>query len=431
MVPVSTASLAFGAASHPAPGPSSAGIAGLAQPTCDVCIVGDGVIGKTAALALAQAGLSVVLVGPSVVAGAAAASEPADWDLRVFALNQAAQSLLASLRVWDALDLARVGTVDGMVVRGDGAGAGGCIEFDAYGARVDALAWIVEQRNLTQALDNALRFAQGVRLVAARATRLQTTLECARLELANGETVQAALVVGADGSQSWLRHQAEIGVDYRPYGQTAVVANFSCEQPHHGIARQWFLGADGIVALLPLAGARVSLVWSAPQVLAETLRRETPLQLAARLMQLPAQPLGQLRPLAPERLQGFPLALIRAHAFCALRVVLIGDAAHVVHPLAGHGMNLGFADVAQLAQVLAARGADDCGAERVLQRYARARKEDVWLMQFATDGLQRLFAADLEPLRVLRNVGLNLVNRMTPLKRRLIAQASGRVRPDI
>lgn len=399
----------------------------LAAQRRDVCIVGNGVIGKTAALALAQAGLSVTLLSPPAPATGVPAVQTDAWDLRVYALNHVARSLLESLRVWDALDAARVTAVDGMVVQGDAAANAGRLAFDAYSARVGALAWIVEHRNLNAALDSALRFASNVQFVSARATRLAVAPDLASVDLEDGSALQAALVVGADGAQSWVRHQADIGIDYRPYGQRAVVANFACEQPHRGIAYQWFTAAEGIVALLPLAGQRVSLVWSAPDALAELLLRQPLTQMAERLTQLPQQPLGRLLPLQPEQAKDFPLALIRAHALTAPRVALLGDAAHVVHPLAGHGMNLGFADVAQLAAEISPYASPrDCGEARVLGRYARARKEDILLMQIATDGLQRLFAADFEPLRVVRNAGLNLVNQLPVIKRRLMAHALGR-----
>ena len=170
----------------------------------------------------------------------------------------------------------------------------------------------------------------------------------------------------------------------------------------------------------------MSLVWSAPDALADTLMQESLAQLAGRLSALPRQPLGKLAPLQPESVKAVPLALIRPHAIIAQRVALVGDAAHVVHPLAGHGMNLGFADVTTLLQVLAERGVErDCGDARVLRRYSRARKEDILLMQVATDGLERLFAADFEPLRVARNLGMNLLDQMPVLKRRLMSHAMG------
>jgi 2-polyprenylphenol 6-hydroxylase len=396
----------------------------------DVCIVGNGVIGKAAALALAQAGLSVTLLSPAQEPGIASAAPSApstDWDLRVYALNHVAQALLAELKVWDALDASRVAPVDGMEVHGDGAAHAGRLAFDAYSARVGALAWIVEHRNLNLALDTALRFASNVHCVSGSATRLQIGDDEASVQLEQGETLSAALLLGADGSQSWVRHQLQIGIDYRPYGQRAVVANFECEQPHRGIATQWFTSADGIIALLPLAGQRVSLVWSAPDALADVLLREPLAHLAERLSQLPGHSLGRLQPLPPHQARDFPLALIRAHAITAPRVALVGDAAHVVHPLAGHGMNLGFADVADLVAAIRQRGAQrDCGDAHVLARYARARKEEILLMQIATDGLERLFASDFEPLRIARNLGLNLINKLPVIKRGLMAHALGK-----
>ncbi|MFS2115923.1 FAD-dependent monooxygenase, partial [Herbaspirillum frisingense] len=147
---------------------------------------------------------------------------------------------------------------------------------------------------------------------------------------------------------------------------------------------------------------------------------------AERLAQWAAPVLGALTPLQPEVAKAFPLRLIKPHAMIAPRVALIGDAAHVVHPMAGHGMNLGFGDVAALIDILLKREPQyDCGDDRVLRRYARARKEEVLLMQIATDGLHRLFSTEAEPVRLVRNIGMSLVNRLPLLKRRLIAHALG------
>ncbi|MYM89053.1 oxygenase [Rugamonas sp. FT82W] len=391
----------------------------------DICIVGDGAIAKTAALGLAQAGFSVTLLGPPSPPARPAAADPG-WDARVYALNHTAHDLLSSLKVWQALDHARVAPVDAMIVHGDGARAGG-LAFDAYGAHAGTLAWIMEDRNIGQALDAALKFAQNVRMVQGRATGLLRGDDSASVHLDDGSSIKAALVVGADGAQSWVRGQCDIGLDYRSYNQRAVVSNFACAKPHHGAAYQWFTGAEGIVALLPLPGDQVSLVWSAPEALADTLRAESARQIADRLAVYAADKLGALTPLQPELVRDFPLRLIRPHAMSAPRVALVGDAAHVVHPLAGHGMNLGFADVAQLVKTLGEREAQrGIGDPRVLARYERARKEDVLLMQLTTDGLARLFGADIEPLRVVRNFGLNLLDKLPVLKRRLISHAMGK-----
>jgi 2-octaprenylphenol hydroxylase len=394
----------------------------------DVCIVGNGAIAKTTALGFAQAGHSVTLLvppsGPAPAAPAPGAEQP--WDVRVYALNHTAHTLLASLKVWGALDLTRVAAVDSMLVNGDGKQPGD-LAFDAFGAHVGALAWIVEDRNLNQALDAALKFAPNVHIVSGRAIALASDDAGATVTLEGGARIASALVVGADGGQSWVRGQCDIGLDYRSYHQRAVVSNFSCQKPHHGVAYQWFTGAEGIVALLPLPGNRVSLVWSAPEALADTLMQETLSELAVRLAVLCEDKLGPLRPLQPEAVKDLPLALIRPHAIVAPRVALVGDAAHVIHPLAGHGMNLGFADVAELLKTIAAREEQrSIGDARVLARYARARKEDVLLMQLATDGLARLFGENLEPLRMVRNLGLNLLNKLPMVKRRLMAHAMGK-----
>jgi 2-octaprenylphenol hydroxylase len=407
---------------------SPARAAALRMIPSDICIVGNGAIAKTAALAFAQAGQSVTLLSPPAPPPQSTSPATADpgWDARVYALNHTAFKLLSALKVWGALDMARVAPVDAMLVNGDGAHPG-ALAFDAYGAHAGTLAWIIEDRNINHALDAALKFAHNVTHASGRAVGLLQDDDGATVQLDDGSVLRAALVVGADGAQSWVRGQCDIGMDYRSYGQRAVVANFHCERPHHGAAQQWFTGAEGIVALLPLPGNMVSLVWSAPEALAETLRRESAAQLAQRLAVYAQDKLGALTPLQPELVRDFPLVLMRPHSMIAPRVALVGDAAHVVHPLAGHGMNLGFADVAQLVKTVGEREPQRAiGDERVLARYARARKEDVLLMQLTTDGLARLFGADLEPLRAVRNLGLNLLDKLPVLKRRLISHAMGR-----
>jgi 2-octaprenylphenol hydroxylase len=391
-----------------------------------VCIIGNGAIGKAAALGFSQAGFSVTLLTPPS-ANSGLPARPDVWDVRVYALNQVARNLLSTLRVWDALDPTRIAPVETMNVSGDGDQRRGNLVFDAYSARTDALAWIVEDRNLNLALDSALKFAQNLRIVSGRATQLSIGADSATVRLDGPDTVTASLIVGADGGQSWVRGQCDIGIDYRPYGQRAIVTNFDCEKPHQGVAYQWFTSSEGIVALLPLPGKRVSLVWSAPEAMAESLLNAPLAHLAERVSELSGGVLGRLQPLQPEHVKALPLAFIRPHAITAPRVALVGDAAHVIHPLAGHGMNLGFADIAALLKTIAEREPHrDCGDARVLGRYARARKEEILMVQLATDGLERLFTTDFGPLRVARNLGLNLVNKLPVIKRTLMSHAFGK-----
>lgn len=390
----------------------------------DICIVGNGAIGKTAALALAHEGWQVTLLSapqsqPKVVNN--------DWDVRVYALNHVAHRLLSSLKVWDAFDSSRIAPVDTMSIYGGPDSTHGHIAFDAYAAHTDALAWIVEDKNINAGLDAALRFAHNITYVEGQATGLQVSDEHAVITLADGRTIQSNLVIGADGRHSWVRQQSDINMGYRPYGQNGIVTNFSCEKPHHGVAHQWFVQDQGIIALLPLPDNQVSLVWSAPDALTDVLMKTSANDIADKLAQFASDKLGKLTPLEPELVRAFPLVLMKPESMIANRVALMGDAAHVVHPLAGHGMNLGFGDVAALLSILGTKQSGaDCGDERLLRRYKRMRKEDVLLMQIVTDGLERLFASQAQPVTLIRTLGLQLMNQLPFLKRALIQQALGK-----
>jgi len=385
---------------------------------CEIAVIGNGAVGKTTALALAQAGFDVVLVAPSITQKTVSP----EWDARVFALNHTAKNLLSRLKVWDALNLQRIAPVEAMHVVDE---TGAKLVLDAYSANQQEMAWIVEDQNLNHALDTALRFTPNVQIVSGKSESI--TPDFSEMTLDSHVTLQAELWVGADGAQSWLRNQANIGLDYRSYGQRGVVANFRCARPHHGVAHQWFAGEQGIVALLPLPDQQVSLVWSAPEALAATLMSESTEQLATRLAEFCSEQLGELTPLPPQRAMAFPLQFIGPHSMIGPRLALVGDAAHVVHPLAGHGMNLGFGDVVALLEAVTQREAwRSCGDQRVLQRYARARKEEVLLMQMTTDGLSRLFGSQLSPLKTVRQIGMNLVNKLPFVKKQLIMQAMGK-----
>ena len=394
----------------------------------DVCVIGNGIIGKTAALGLAQAGYKVTLLSPQHDEPAQSGAPSEAWDPRVYALNAVARTLLASLKVWDALDTTRIAAVDGMVVNGDGAHAGQLV-FDAYSAHRSALAWIVEDSHLNRVLDAAMRFAPNLQRVNGSGLKMLVNDASVQIDVTDSDSLTAGLIVGADGAHSWVRAQAEIGVDYRPYEQRAIVGNFSCSIAHQGIAHQWFTANEGVIALLPLPGNRLSLVWAAPNGLADNLLSDTAAALAQRLSELPGQPFGILLPLQPDTLRAIPLALVRAHQTTAARMVLVGDAAHAIHPLAGQGMNLGFADVAALLNLLGPHASTrDCGDPGVLAHYARLRKEKVLLMQIGTDGLQRLFASSFEPVRLARNIGLTLLNKFPRIKRQLMSHAAGDTR---
>jgi 2-octaprenyl-6-methoxyphenol hydroxylase len=242
----------------------------------------------------------------------------------------------------------------------------------------------------------------------------------ATITLADGPTLAAALVVGADGLNSWVRRAAGMVVAPRSYAQTALVATLDCDDAHHGCARQWFKVDGGVLAWLPLPGRRISIVWSAPDALADELRALAPEAFAARVAAAGDSALGRLR--LDGAVGAFPLQYLRLPTSVAHRLALVGDAAHGVHPLAGQGVNLGLGDADALAAVIAERGpVADPGAPVLLTRYARRRAEPVMAMQAVTDGLARLFAAPAPWLRLLRNAGLSAVDRL-PLVKRVLAQ---------
>jgi ubiquinone biosynthesis UbiH/UbiF/VisC/COQ6 family hydroxylase len=380
----------------------------------DVAIVGAGLVGTSLAIALEQRGLDVALVAPEPPPLPAAA-----WDARIYAISASSVAFLESLGAWQAIDPARLQPVTRMAISGDRPAA--ALAFSAYESGVARLATIAESGRIAYALWS--RLGARVRAVHARCAALEVQADAARLALEDGAMIDAKLVVGADGAHSWLRGAAGLAAQVHEYGQLGVVANFECERDHGGTAFQWFRG-DGVLAYLPLPGRRVSMVWSTPEAHARELMALPAETLEARAAAAGEARLGRLRLLAPA--QGYPLRRIEAERLVAPRVALVGDAAHVVHPLAGQGVNLGFGDAAALAATLAEREpVRDCGDLAVLRRYARSRAEAILAMRTVTDGLVRLFGARSAAAAELRNRGLNLTDRLPVLKNLLVRHALG------
>ncbi|MCD6671336.1 MAG: FAD-dependent monooxygenase [Burkholderiaceae bacterium] len=412
-------------------------------PRTDVAVVGRGAVGVAAALALSRAGLSTVLVGAPPVPDALDESDA--WDLRVFALSPATRRLLESIDAWQALDVQRAAPVYDMRVFPAFGSQNDELHFSAYESCIEALAWIVEQRNLMRALDGA-QHAAGLQVVDERFESFDNAAQFVsaapapyvRLVLEGGRRIEARLVVGADGASSRVREAAGIDSRVSDYPQRALVAHFDTSLSHRDVAWQWF-GEQGVLALLPLPATpglpqvpagRVSMVWAAPHDLADELQAMTPEQLAARVQQATGSALGAMTSIS--RVAGFPLRLARASSLIAPRVALVGDAAHVVHPLAGQGMNLGFGDVEALARTLRERETmRDPGDRLLLRRYERARAEPVAAMRRTTDGLQRLFdpVRPLAPqpigafLRSFVAMGWRAVARSGWIRKRLVARA--------
>jgi 2-polyprenyl-6-methoxyphenol hydroxylase-like FAD-dependent oxidoreductase len=365
----------------------------------DVVIRGAGVVGQALALLLAQDRLRVALVAPD--------TPPRRDDVRAYALNNTARELLTALRAWPDDVPGAVTPVRGMQVQGD---ADGALRFDAEELGTEALTWIVDVPALERRLGEAVGFAAGVeRVTEAPPTRL--TVVC-------------------EGRHSGTRDALGIEHEVRPYPHKAIAARLRAAQPHGGIARQWF--ADGeVMALLPLGGEgghELALVWSLPADKADGWLRAEPAAFAEAVQARSAQALGALEPLGAP--QAWPLQLSRARRWIAHgpegTVVLAGDAAHAVHPLAGQGLNLGLADAAELARVLHAREywreLDD---PKLLRRYERARAADVQAMAWVTDGLFSLFGLADTRVQLLRNRGLTGFDRSGPVKRWFARQAMG------
>lgn len=385
--------------------------------TFDVAVVGTGIPGLACALGLAQQGLAVALIGPRPKLHAATATEP--LDPRIYAVAPASVELLERLGVWTSVEPQRVCPIERMRVFGD---AGDELTFDAYGAMVERLATIIEESELLRVLAAACGFQPAIKRVQSAFVSMVAQSALPEVTLEDGSVLSARLVIGADGADSSVRAAAGISASIKSYEQCAVVANFESVQPHLNTARQWFTD-DGVVALLPLPGDRVSLVWSAPTELARELAALVGAQLATRVMQR-CPSVGQLNTIG--HAHTFPLRLVTVQRLIAGRVALIGDAAHVVHPLAGQGLNLGLQDVALLLDVVRTREPfRDVGDTVLLRRYERGRAEAIGLMRFTTDSLAHLFGVDDPLARRLRNAGMAAVNRLSPLKNALIRQALG------
>ncbi len=379
----------------------------------DVIIVGGGLAGASLAAALAGAPLKLALVERR----APPAPAP-EWDSRVYSIAPASIAFLEGLGAWQGLAAARVTSVRDMRVFGDDGRSR--LSFSAYESGMAQLAATVESNRLQYALWQRLERQPNLSLLCPESPEeLRSFEDRVEIHFAGGRAAAARLAVGADGADSWLRGAAGIGVRGEGYGQQGVVANFACERPHRNIAYQWFR-RDGVLAYLPLPQERISIVWSTPDAHARELLALEPAELCRRVAEAGGSTLGALKPLTPPA--AFPLTRMRAQRLTLGRVALVGDAAHVVHPLAGQGINLGFGDAHSLADLL--RGAQDAGDRLLLRRFERARAEDILATRLVTDGLFRLFGADHAGLSRIRNFGLNLADAVPVIKTLLARRAA-------
>ncbi|ENO86592.1 UbiH/UbiF family hydroxylase [Thauera linaloolentis] len=379
----------------------------------DLIVVGGGLAGAALAVALRRSHLRVAVVEAN------APQLPAGWDQRVYAYSPASIRFLDELGVWPHLERERLQAVAEMRVSGD---AGGALRFSAYDCGLPELAWIGESNRIHRELWESLKRQHNVALFCpASPASLELLGDGVSLGLQDGRVLRARLVVGADGRDSWVRRQAGINASVSAYGERGVVANFDCAAPHRATAFQWFRD-DGILAWLPLPGNRMSMVWSAPDEEAECLLALDEEAFCDRVAAAGGHALGALGLITPRA--AFPLRMMRVESMVKERVALIGDAAHAIHPLSGHGINLGFQDAKALAEILATAPTwRDIGELAVLRAYARARAEEPFLMQYLTHGLNRLFGQQNPVLSALRNTGMNLTGHLPVLTNALTRYA--------
>ncbi|MEC7762757.1 MAG: UbiH/UbiF/VisC/COQ6 family ubiquinone biosynthesis hydroxylase [Pseudomonadota bacterium] len=389
----------------------------------DILIVGGGLNGPALALALGDAGFNVTVIDalPAGVRGEDA------FDGRGYALALASQRLLRAVGIWGAVAEHATPLLEIRISAGKaGTGPGPFVlEFDHAEIDEGPMGYMVEDRFLSKALTEAVAAHPRVTLLPGETVVAQTVEGAtASVTLASGRTLSARLIVGCDGRASGTARRAGIDRWGHDYGQSALVCAIKHEHPHNGVAHQFFM-PPGPLAILPLTDNRSSIVWT------ETTED------AARVHALgEAEYLDHLRPrfgdflgdisVAGERFT-YPLTLTVAERFVDERVVLVGDAAHGMHPIAGQGLNAGLKDVGALAEVLtlARRRGEDYGRRDVLDRYQQWRRFDVMQMVLATEGANRLFSNDNLILRVARDVGLGLVNAMPGLRRGFIREAAG------
>jgi ubiquinone biosynthesis UbiH/UbiF/VisC/COQ6 family hydroxylase len=397
----------------------------LARLDADIAIVGAGLVGLAAAVALDQAGFSVVLIASHIPP----APPAAEWDSRIYAISPQNAQWLMRLGVWQGLDPRRIGDMQAMEIWGDTTTQP--LLMSAQEVNADQLGFIVEARALTQALQQKVATA-GIRTIlgstchALQATANQATLTIApQLATDPLQVVQCKLLLAADGSQSWLRQQLGIALQKKAYAQTAVVANFSIEHAHGNIARQWFApdaaGAMSILAYLPLPDNTISIVWSVSTSYAASLMAMSPAEFTQQVTVAGHGVLGALHLLTAPA--AFPLALQQVAAVTQDSVVLIGDAAHQIHPMAGQGVNLGFRDVIDLVTTLTKKNPYQAVNDlSLLKQYTRLRKADMLQMLLLTDGLYQLFTSPQPLVKKLRNWGLAAA-RQPSIKKMLLAQA--------
>ncbi|MGB7854353.1 MAG: ubiquinone biosynthesis hydroxylase [Pseudolabrys sp.] len=346
-------------------------------------------------------------------------------DPRASAIAAAARRLFEAIGVWGAVAENAQPILD-MVVTDSKLDDAARPAFLTFGGEVEEgepFAHMIENRHLVDALAEKAK-SLGVELRATPVAGFAAGANSTEVQFADGETITARLLVGADGARSLIREQAGIATHGWNYDQSAIVTTVAHEREHNGRAEEHFLPA-GPFAILPLTGRRCSIVWTETSGEADRIVALPDNEFHGELEKRFGLQLGDIEVIGPRR--AFPLGLFTARTFIGERLALVGDAAHIIHPIAGQGLNMGLRDVAALAEAIAdaARLGLDPGGPEVLERYQSWRRFDTMTMGVATDGLNRLFSNHSDALRLVRDIGLGLVERMPMLKRMFIREAAG------
>jgi 2-octaprenyl-6-methoxyphenol hydroxylase len=385
----------------------------------ELIIAGAGLNGLLLAVACAGAGLSVAVVDPHDPA----VMRDAGFDDRTSAIAYGSKLVLDGIGIWPAV-AAEAEAILEIRVADDNSPL--FLHYDHRELRnATPLGYIVENRVLRSALLARAQALPPLRLLTGRAlAAAEARPGGAVVTLDDGERLASRLVAAADGKDSPLRHGAGIATTGWRYRQTSIVTTVAHDRPHGGIAIEHFLPA-GPFAILPMTGNRSSIVWTEHSDLAPALLALPEAEFAAELRARFGDFLGALTPAGPRWL--YPLALMQAQRYVAPRLALVGEAAHVIHPIAGQGLNVGIRDVAALAELVVdqRRRGLDIGDDGLLQRYQRWRRTDALVLAAVTDGLNRLFSNTIAPVKLARDVGLSIVDRLPPLKRALMRHAMG------
>ena len=387
----------------------------------DIVIIGAGLVGLSAAVALHQAGYLVTLVDSRNPRNFDFSDEA--WDARIYAISPKNAEWLDSLGVWQSMNQARIGQMQAMEIFGEANQEP--ITLSANEVNADSLGYIVESKAMMYSL-----------LERVEALGIQTEFDCACeviksspekviVKLASQKVIESTLLLAADGSKSWVRHHLNMPIQQKSYEQTAIVANFTVEKSHGNVARQWFLqgdeGDNSILAWLPLPDNKISIVWSLSTNEAEMLLKLEDGDFSREVQLAGGSILGELKLLG--QAEKFPLNLQTTNELAKDSVVLVGDAAHQVHPLAGQGVNLGFRDIVDLVDIFKSKNQyQSLNDSSLLKQYTRSRKVDILNMVLLTDSLYHLFKSQNAAIKAVRNWGLSATKHQA-IKKLLVSNA--------